>query len=140
MEINTEISRVFGEEMAKLFASKLSEEELDEMAGSCWLDMKKKQYRYGSYEDSKIEELVKREIVRKLYDKINEILKEPINDEELEKKAREIVERARKVGEETIVKQMANGIAQYTLSAYTVHDKVVEDVMAELYRRNEQNI
>ena len=39
MEINTEINKIFGEEMGKLFAAKISDEELEQTAERVWKKM-----------------------------------------------------------------------------------------------------
>lgn len=133
MEISTEINKVFGEEMAKIFANKISEEELENTARKIWDDMNlEKRSWTGSREEPKIEQLVKEQIVKRLYEKIESILSEPINDELLEAKARNMVETARKIGEEAIIKDMANNMAKNMLSVYNRDEKIVQEVIQEL--------
>ena len=137
MEISTEINKIFGEEMAKIFANKISDEELEETARKIWDDMNLEKRNWsGSREESEIKRLVKEAIVKRLYEKIEEILREPINAEMLEIKARSMVEMARKIGEEAIIRDMANNLAKNVLSVYNRDEKIVQDVLAELNVRN----
>lgn len=137
MEISTEINKVFGEEIAKIFANKISEEELENTARKIWDDMNlEKRSWTGPREEPEITRLVKEQIVKRLYEKIESILSEPINDELLEAKARNMVETARKVGEETIIKDMASNMAKNVLSVYNRDERIVQEVIAELNVRD----
>ena len=137
MEISTEINKVFGEEMAKIFANKISEEELENTARKIWDGMQlEKRSWTGSREEPEIERLVKEQIVKRLYEKIKSILSEPINDELLEAKARNMVETARKIGEEAIIKDMAGNMAKNVLSVYNRDEKIVQEIIQELDIRN----
>lgn len=137
MEITTEINKIFGEEMAKIFANKISEEELENTARKIWDDMSLEKTSWsGAREEPEIKRLVKEVIVKRLYSKIEEILSEPINEEQLEIKARNMVEMARKIGEEAIIRDMANNLAKNVLSVYGRDDKIVQDVIRELNVRD----
>lgn len=138
MEISTEINKIFGEEMAKIFANKISDEEFEETARKIWDDMNLEKRNWsGSREEPEIKRLVKEVIVKRLYEKIEEILREPINDELLEIKARSMVEMARKIGEEAIIRDMANNLAKNVLSVYSRDEKIVQKVLDELNVRND---
>lgn len=132
MELNAEINRTFGEEMAKLFAATISEDELMKKANSIWFDMNQPEYRYNERKDTDIERYVKNQILERLHGKIKEILKEPVNEELLEKRAREMLEEARKVAEEAIVKDLARHMTNDALSVYNVRDDIVNEVMRRL--------
>ena len=110
MEINTEMNKVFGQEMAKLFAA-----------------------------NSEIEKYIKEQILDRLYEKITTILKEPINEEALEKKAREMVDKARRVGEEAIIRDMAYHMTDNVLSAYSRDERIVQEVLSEINLRQGNN-
>ena len=138
MEISTEINKIFGEEMAKIFANRISDEELEETARKIWDDMNLEKRNWsGAREEPEIKNLVKEAIVKRLYEKIEEILREPINDELLEIKARSMVEMARKIGEEAIIRDMANNLAKNVLSVYSRDEKIVQKVLDELNVRND---
>lgn len=133
MEINTEINKVFGTEMAKLFASSISEAQLKETAEKIWDDMNKTERdAWGKRRDSDIERYVKEIIKDRLYKKIEAILAEPINEELLEKRAREMVTKAREVGEEIIIRDMAKNYANNILSVYNRDEELVHTVLHEL--------
>lgn len=138
MELNTEINKVFGQEMAKIFASTISEEEMMEQARSIWRKMTTASTdSLCSRSDTELERYIKDEFLKDVQGKIKEILAEPRNAEEIEKRAREMVDEARRIGEETIIKAMAEQMAKNTLYAYNVDDVIYMKVMEIM--RLEQN-
>lgn len=140
MEINTEINKVFGNEMARLFASSISEEQLKETAEKIWNDMNKSERdTWGKRRDSDIERYVKEIIKDRLYEKIKAILAEPINEELLEKRAREMVAKAREAGEEIIIRDMAKNYANNILSVYNRDEEVAMTVLRELQVESGKN-
>ena len=131
MELNTEINKVFGQEMAKIFASTISEEEMMEQARSVWRKMTTASTdSWSSRSDTELERYITDEFLKDVQGKIKEILVEPRNAEELEKRAREMVDEARRIGEETIIKAMAEQMAKNTLYAYDVDGVIYQKVMA----------
>ena len=139
MEINAEMNKVFGQEMAKLFAATINEEELMQKAQQIWINMNKSEWSYNSRTDSEIEKYIKEQILNRLYEKIEIILKEPINEEALEKKAREMVDKARRVGEEAIIRDMARHMADNVLSVYNRDERIVQGVLGEMRLQQEKN-
>ena len=139
MEINAEMNKVFGQEMAKLFAATISEEELQKKAEDVWVELNKSEWSYGSKKRSEIESCIREQIINRLYTKIEEILKEPINEEVLEKKAREMVDKARRAGEEAIIRDMAHHMADNVLSAYSRDERIVQEVLAQMRLQQENN-
>ena len=139
MEINAEMNKVFGQEMAKLFAATINEEELTQKAQQVWTNMNKSEWTYNSRTDSVIEKYIKEQILNRLYEKIEIILKEPINEEALEKKAREMVDKARRAGEEPIIRDMAHHMADNVLSAYSRDERIVQGVLSEMRLQQEKN-
>ena len=139
MEINAEMNKVFGQEMAKLFAATINEEELTQKAQQVWNNMNKSEWSYNSRTNSTIENYIKDQILNRLYEKIETILKEPINEEALEKKAREIVDKARRVGEEAIIRDMAHHMADNVLSAYSRDERIVQEVLSQMRIQQERN-
>ena len=129
MEFNAEINKVFGQEMAKLFAATISQEEMEQQAQEVWRNLKAPLNTWNKRSDSELEEYIKKEFLTALHEEVKKILAEPDNKEELEKRAREMVAEARRIGEEAIIKSMAEHLVSNTLSAYNVHDKFVQDVM-----------
>lgn len=134
MDINTEISKVFGNEMAKLFSGTISEEQLKATAEKIWIDMNKSERdTWGNYRNSYIERCVKEKIMDRLYGEIKAILDEPVNEELLKKHAREMVAKAREAGEEIIIRDMAKNYASNILSVYMRDEEVVNRVLHELH-------
>lgn len=139
MEINTEMNKVFGQEMAKLFAATITEEELQQKAKDVWAELNKSEWSYGSKKRPEIENYIREQIINRLYTKIEEILKEPINEEVLEKKAREMVDKARRAGEEVIIRDMAYHMANNALSVYGRDERIVQEVLAQMQLQQEKN-
>ena len=139
MEINAEMNKVFGQEMAKLFAATINEEELTQKAQQVWNDMNKSEWSYNSRTNSEIEKYIKDQILYRLYEKITTILKEPIYEEALEEKAREMVDKARRAGEEAIIRDMAHHMADNVLSAYGRDERIVQEVLSEMRIQQEKN-
>ena len=139
MEINAEMNKIFGQEMAKLFAAPISEEELQRKAREVWKDLNCREDSWGCRREPEIERFIKEEILKRLYEKIQAILEEPVSDEILEKKAREMVEAARKAGEEAIVKDMAQHMVNSALSVYGRSDDIVCEVLQRLNLQQQRN-
>lgn len=72
MELNAEINKVFGEEMAKLFAAKFSEEEMERYANNAWKTLANRGNSYWNNE-SEIDKAVKRAMLDKMQEKIKEV-------------------------------------------------------------------
>lgn len=132
MEINAEINKVFGQEMAKLFAASIPQEEMEAKAQKIWRELNATNHGWGKTTDSDLEEYVRKQFLNTVHDEVKKILAEPENKEALEKRAREMVAEARRIGEEAIIKSMAERLVSNALSAYNVHDKFVCDVMEAL--------
>lgn len=135
MELNAEINKVFGQEMAKLFATSISKEEMEAKAQKVWRELNATNNGWGRSSDSELEDYIKKQFLNELHEEIKKILAEPDNKEELEKRAREMVAEARRIGEEAIVKSMAEHLVSNALSAYNIHDKFVSDVMEAMRLR-----
>lgn len=136
MEFNAEINKVFGQEMAKLFAATISQEEMEQQAQKVWRELNTSTSTWNRRSDSQLEEYIKNEFLTALHEEIKKVLAKPDNKEELEKRAREMVAEARRIGEEAIIKSMANNLVSSTLSVYNIHDKFVQDVMEVLRLRD----
>lgn len=140
MEINAEMNKVFGQEMAKLFAATIDEKELKEKAQEVWREMNyQERSYYNSRTNSKIERYIEDQILNRLYEKIENILKEPINEELLEKKAREMVDTARRAGEEAIIQDMAKHMADNVLSVYSRDESIIQEILSRINLQKENN-
>lgn len=137
MEINTEINKVFGREMAALFAANISEEELKSKCEEAWQEITERPYRYGNHERSILDKLISEEITKRVMIKVDEILKTPIPDEQIQKEANEIAEEAKKRAHEmmvnTIARNISNGMFNDYSDSYAIQngcDKIVQAIMS----------
>lgn len=119
MEINTEISKVFGQEMAKLFASQISEEEMMAAAREAWRQLNKHDYSYREQHKSELEKLIESCIIQNVMERVEKKLQEPESEEELEKEAISIVLEAKAKSREMIVQRLAEG---YARAPFISHD------------------
>lgn len=125
MEIATDITKVFGEEMARLFSNRISEEELTQTAQEIWNNLKNNNssnYAGISYglsssnkPTSKIGKMIAEQIEQRVFQKVQEILNEPQSEEEIERIARDIVRRGKETGEEALVKLIASNYIRTSL-------------------------
>ena len=122
MEINTEISKVFGEEMAKLFASQISEEEMQKAAAEAWEKLRHHEWKYGSRQDSRFDNLIEAHIVRRLMEEVEKKLAEPEPAEEIEKEVISIVAEAKAKAREMIVERLAEGYARAPFINYDLQE------------------
>ena len=129
MEINTEINKVFGQEMARLFCQSMDEEELKQKAQDIWREITKKDCSWGSRGDSELEKYIKNEFMREVLDEVKKILAEPKNMDAVKARAREMVDESRRIAEKAIIESMATHMVENTLSAYNAQAKFTQDVM-----------
>lgn len=120
MEITTEIMKTFGQEMAKLFSGKITEEELENQAAEVWTELTEHSYRYGERQKSQLEKLIEEEITNKVIEKVREMLKAPRCEEMVKKEAEEIVLGAREKAAEMLTERLAQGIAEAPFLNYNI--------------------
>ena len=73
MELNTEINRVFGEEMAKVFSKSISEEEIMKAAMEAWKQLNYRESSYWNTKESQIDKLVKSVCLDRLKEEVEKI-------------------------------------------------------------------
>lgn len=132
MELNAEINKVFGEEMAKLFAAKFSEEEMERYANVAWKTLADRGNSYWNKE-SEIDKAVKRAMLDKMQEKIKEVtgteefqnnmsaLAKTIVDEIIDETHKKIVESV-----STQLAMLSTGYGGYGLTSYI--EQVVMDM------------
>ena len=76
MELNAEINKVFGQEMAKLFATSISKEEMEAKAQKVWRELTATNHAWNKTTDSDLEEYIKKEFLNELHEEIKKILAE----------------------------------------------------------------
>lgn len=109
MELNAEINRVFGEEMAKIFAAKIPEEELYRLSQNAFnAIIKVPEDRWGKITgDDQLTALIKRMIFEKTTEFIKKELEKPDSEEILQERAKRIVANAKEIAEKEITARMA---------------------------------
>ena len=142
MEITTEINKVFGEEMAKVFAKSLSEEELQAKANEVWkkLNFRESSSWYSSSE-SQIDKIIKEKMVESLTEKVNEITSSDEFKEEMQSIAKtmvkEIVEEThKKIVDEVSTRMMMLSVGHCDGSGYSygMHS-MISDVVNSMIQR-----
>ena len=133
MEINTEINKVFGQEMAKIFCQSMDEKELKQKAQDIWREINRKDCSWGSRGDSELETYIKNEFMKETLDEIKKILAEPQNMDTIKARAREMVDESRRIAEKAIIESMATHMVENTLSAYNAQSKFTQDVMDTMH-------
>ena len=73
MELNTEINRVFGEEMAKVFSKSISQEEIMNAAKEAWKQLNYRESSYWNTKESQIDKLVKSVCLDRLKEEVEKI-------------------------------------------------------------------
>ena len=116
MEINTEINKIFGEQMATLFASKISEEELESKSNAAWKKLNECKFSYTREEKTELEKLIREQIVKRVLAKVEELLSEPVPEEKIKQEAERIITEAKEKAHELLVDGIAENIKQNTLN------------------------
>lgn len=112
MEINTEINKVFGTEMAKLFAAQISQEELEAKAREVWKTINYKDTSYwSSSKQSELEKEIRNEYLKRVRAAADAILESEEGQVNIQDAAQELVKKIREKTEEEIVSRAANMIA-----------------------------
>lgn len=122
MDISTNIEKVFGEEIAKLYSSKISEEDLYKTAEEVFKKITVHPYSYGNYHESELEKLIQKLYLEKLAGAVNSILSQPRIQEEIQKEAEEIVKEAKKVAHEKLVNRISDGLAHSATYSFDIAD------------------
>ena len=110
MEFSAEVNKIFGQEMAKLFADKISEEEMIKEAEKAWKNISRRDNSYWS-SSSNLETFVRQAVAEKLKEAISKILDQEEIQIDINKRAKEIIEETRKRTEEKIIETTSNTLA-----------------------------
>lgn len=116
MEINTEINRIFGEEIAKIYANSINEEELKQTAQQMFDKLKEPiRDRWSNDNRSELEKLISNYIQGKVLEEVQNIMDQPEEGEELRKHAEDLVQRIKELSDKLIVDAMAQHIVERTV-------------------------
>ena len=130
MELNAEINKVFGEEMAKLFSAKFSEEEMERYANVAWKTLTDRGNSYWNKE-SEIDKAVKRAMLDKMQEKIKEVTEAEEFQNNMSALAKtivdEIIDETHKKMVESVSTQLAMLSTGY--SGYGLNSLIEETVM-----------
>lgn len=110
MELNAEINKVFGQEMAKLFATQISEEELNNKARQAWVALNSKGNSYWNNE-SEIDKQVKAAMLNCLKEEIDKITQTDEFKKDMETIAKQIVEDIKTRTQEKIIEEVSTRMA-----------------------------
>lgn len=112
MELNAEINRVVGEQMAVLLAQRIPEEELEAASKKAWVTLNQHDYSYGRDRESQLEKLIKERIVSTVLKKVDEILSESRPAEEIQAEAERIATAAKEKANELMINNIAESLSR----------------------------
>ena len=140
MEINTEINKVFGEQMATLFASKISEEELESKSNAAWKELNERPFSYTRDAKTELEKLIREQIVKRVLAKVEELLSKPVPEEKIKQEAERIITEAKEKAHKLLVDGIAENIKENTLNGsitYAINNAcgAITSAIVELQRR-----
>lgn len=110
MEINTEINKIFGEEMAKLFADQISEEELRQEALNSYNLLRKRDTSYYSSHDSEFDKFLKNAILARFEEEVKKLLETEQVQIDIQEDAKKLVEEIRESARNKIVAHASDAI------------------------------
>ena len=143
MEINTEINKIFGEEMAKLFAKSLSEEELLSKANEVWKKLNyKESSSWYSNSESKIDKMIKEKMLECLTEKVKEITSSDEFKEEMQSIAQTMVKEITEETHKKIVNEVSDRMMMLSVGhcdgstfSYGMHSFISDVVNSMIHNR-----
>lgn len=135
MELNAEINKIFGQEMAKLFAAQISEKELDDKARQAWIALNSKGSGYWNSE-SEIDKQIKIAMLNCLKEEIDKITQTDEFKKEMETIAKQIVEDIKTRTQEKIVEEASTRMAALSMGCggFGIRSMVEQIVYESLQR------
>jgi nitric oxide synthase oxygenase domain/subunit len=135
MELNAEINKIFGQEMAKLFAAQISEEELNNKAKEAWRNLNSRGNSYWNNE-SEIDKQVKTAISKCLQDEIDKITQTDEFKNDMQVIAKQIVEDIKTRTQEKIVEEVSTRMAALSTGYHGLGLRsMIEDVILQSMQR-----
>ena len=117
MELNTEINRVFGQEMAKLFAAQISEEELLKKARQVWADINNTGNSYWN-KDSDLVKEIKAQYSSRMKEEVNKIMETPAFKDQIQMDAKKFVDEMVQETRRKMINEVSNRMAGIWLNGY----------------------
>lgn len=133
MEINAEINKIFGQEMAKLFAEQISEEELRQEAVKSYNNLRAKNYSSIYSSDSDFDRYLKGAVLDRFKDEVNKYLESEAVQIDIQTEARKLVDEIRETAKKKIIEKASNALVS-VYSGNEVSDAIAE--MSYTLRRN----
>jgi len=122
MEINAEINKIFGTEMAKLFAEQISEEELRDSAIKSYNKLRnsgRSSSYYGNY-DSDFDKYLNAAILDRFKKEVDKYLQTEQVQIDIQKEAEKLVNDVREKAREKILERASNALVEiYTGNTLT---------------------
>ena len=110
MEINAEINKVFGQEMAKLFAEQISEEELRKEAVNSYNKLRQRGASYYANQDSEFDKYLKNAILDRFKEEVSKYLETEPVQVNLQEEAKKLVDEIREAARNKIIENASNAI------------------------------
>lgn len=111
MELNTEINKVFGKEMAKLFAASISEEDMMSAAKEAWKELNHRESSYWNCKDSEVDKLIKGECLNRLKEAVQKTTSTEEFQKQMSSLAKQIVEEIIDETHKKTVDEVSNRLA-----------------------------
>ena len=144
MELNAEINKVFGQEMAKIFAAKIPEEELEKHARFSFNAMlQDKTDRWGHIEkEAELPKLIREVLIERTNEFIEKELEKPDNEALIRERAQRIVANAKKIAEEEITVKIASILYNQAITVnYSNYeaDEITKNLMGRLSKLEQEH-
>lgn len=136
MELNAEINKVFGQEMAKLFAAQISEEEMMKKANEAWQQLNHRESSYWDTKDSEINKLIKKICTDRLKEQIEEVTSTDTFKEQMATLAQQMVNEIVDETHKKIVAAVSDRMASMTAGygGYGLKS-IIESVVVDMMNR-----
>lgn len=145
MELNAEINKVFGQEMAKIFYKKIPEEELERMARGAYEEIIKfptDRWDYNKKGNSELTELIKELILNKTMDFIKKELEKPESEDIIQQRAERIVANAKDIAEKEITAKIASSFVNQAIRVdYNDYERneIIQQMMNRLSKIEQEH-
>lgn len=135
MELNAEINKVFGQEMAKLFAAQIDEEQMLKEARNAWYALREEKWNYGRY-SSEFKDYVAGALKGEVMKEIEIITNSEQFKTECKELAKQMVEEIREETHKKVVEEVSNRLAGMSVGYSGFNLKcMIEQTIIEMMHR-----
>lgn len=110
MEINAEINKVFGQEMAKLFAEQITEEELRTEAIKSYNKLRARGSNYWANQDNEFDRYLQKAILERYKEEVNKYLETEQLRINIQEETRKLVDEIREEARRKIIENASDTI------------------------------